>query len=179
MPNDDSKYNKVSYFDPERCNGITAHGQCLIRRLPGLKWCQAHARRALKAQENARIRLYNLALVNAQRVNEFKGHDEWKSFNNEIGLIRLLIEQKVNACQTSNQLIMASQSISNLVNTVANLVNSAAKLEQHSSSTLNKAQVDAFASNIIGILTKHVSPEILEKIVQEVEVAKNVNTEQR
>lgn len=171
MPNTDGIYDKVqNEFDSDRCTNITQHGQCLMRKYKNLDRCYMHSRAELKERTKESIRLFRLA-QHQVRVNEFKDHEHIKTLNSEIGILRLMVEEKLNACKTPTDLLIASQSISQLIQTISNLVINATRLETTYGQTMNKTQVDAFASKITEILSKHVSPEILETVANEISEA--------
>jgi len=114
----------------------------------------AHA--AMK--DKAIIRNYRIAQYQA-RVDEKSGGSEIKSLRDEIAILRILVEERVNVCKDSHDLLMQSGPISDLIMKVDKVVNSCHRLETHLGVMLDKTQALQWASEIVEIIGRHVEDE--------------------
>lgn len=156
---------KVKPGSPDQCEGITLHGeQCLNKRVPNYTFCQGCLSSKQKtAIVKDRIDLFRLA-VWQKRLNEQKDHSHLKTLNHEIGILRIMVEERINACKNSGELILHSQSISELLMKINLLVVNSAKLDLQLNQTLNKTQVESFSNQVIAIISEHIPAETLEII---------------
>lgn len=163
---------KVAPDSPNRCQAVTAAGnQCQLIRVDGSDYCIMHGGASvLKAKNEQNKNLFRLAVWQT-RLDEQKDHPKLKTLNNEVGILRILIEEKIVACKTSSDLIIHSQGIADLVMKLNGLVISATKLDEQLNRTLNKTQVESYTAQIIEILAKHVTPEVLETVALELQQA--------
>jgi hypothetical protein len=131
-----------------RCDFNLNDGQrCGNKAAPGVSRCPLHgANKQQAAQENRSKRQYRLAKFQ-QRVNEFADHDRLKYLNEEIGILRLLLEERLNACEDSHSMILQSGPITDLVVKIEKLVASCHKLESQLGGLLSKAQIKNIAAN--------------------------------
>lgn len=164
----DPRYEIVPDDSPDRCVEMTQRGQCRMkRREDNPKFCHAHAR----AQGQQRdINLLRLA-VYSERVKEGAEHPRIKTLNNEVAVLRMLLEEKLNTCKTLPDLMLKSQGIANLVMQVGQIVLLSQKLEAQAGNHLTKTQVEAFANSVVSILATEIDPEVLERVANKLEEA--------
>lgn len=151
---------KTYETDPNRCQAnIATKGQCLNLAHPGSQYCIAHGgNKAAQAAAKQSLHNYRLNVWN-QRVTEFAENDHIKSLRGEIGILRLLMEERLNQCKSSLDLMIHSQPLSDLVMKLDKLVNSCHNLENKLSMTLDKAAVLQLASVILEIIGQHIDDE--------------------
>ena len=99
--------------------------------------------------------------VARRRAEELAGSNHVKSLRDEIGLLRLVIEQRLNQCQTEVEMALAGPQIAEMIGKVDKLVNSAHRLEGSLGQTLDKQALLNFAEKIIAISGRYIAEERL------------------
>jgi hypothetical protein len=164
---------KVAADSPNRCQAVAASGnQCQLIKVEGSDYCIMHGGatyRRDKGREN--IKLFNLAVWQA-RLEQQKDHPQIKTLNNEVGILRILVENKINACKNDTDLVIHSQGISDLIMKLTALVGAATKLDEQMKRSLNKSQVEVYTAQVIEILARHIpNPEVLEAVAIDLQKA--------
>lgn len=146
--------------DPRRCQHvIPTKGQCLNESVEGQHYCGAHGGHAhAAARDKSVMRNYRIALYQ-NRMDEKAGGSEIKSLRDEIAILRILVEERMNACKDSHDLMMQSGPISDLIMRVDKVVNSCNRLEMQLGVMLDKTQALQWASEIIEIVGRHCEDE--------------------
>ncbi len=169
----------VPEFHPERCEGLAGNNQCRFRRVKGSKFCPIHDKQAGKRKERA-FHMYLLGKWQA-RVEELSNHDELRTVNRELGLLRMLLETVVNICDCPNDIEVRSSKIEGLVARIEHLVVTCNTLETKTGKVLDKSALLRIASSIVEIITEFVPDQelcgkigdaIVERIVLEQPIAK-------
>lgn len=142
--------------DPQRCQCNTPQGQCTNKgiNVDGEygKFCLAHGGNKFREnKEKAKIRNYNLTKWQAKMI-EKSDSSVLKNLNEEIGILRVILEGKLNACNDMPELILSSSIISDLVMKIEKLVTSLNKLEKNMGMHLDKAAILQFASETIEVI---------------------------
>ena len=158
----ESKYTRCEPDDPNRCQGSGQRGQCeyLAEQRPDgtyYKYCVRHLGGTRKREEQQRMRNYRLDRFQA-RMEEFAENDAIKSLREEVGIARMLLEEVIRKCQDSDELLLASNRISELTARIEKLVMSCHRLEQSSGMLLDKASILRLADTIVDIIGKHDLP---------------------
>jgi hypothetical protein len=116
---------------------------------------------------NAAIRNYRLQRWR-QRVGEMADSSSVKSLREEIGILRVVLEEMLNQCTDTTELLLYSHRISDLVMKVEKLVTSCDKLENRLGLLLSKDAVLQLATTYVQIINNHVTdPEVIESISTE------------
>jgi hypothetical protein len=102
------------------------------------------------------MRKYKLA-VWQDRVNEFADDDQLKNLNEEIGILRMTLENVLNACLEANDMILYAPKIADLVAKIEKLVVTCHKMEASAGVLLTKKAAFNLASQIVDIVGKHVT----------------------
>ena len=133
-----------------RCDfNLTNGSRCSNLAEPSVSRCMLHgANRQLQAIENKSTRIYRLAKIQ-KRHSELSEHDRLKSLREEVGLLRLLIEEKVNAATDMTDLMIMAGPISDMVCKVQKLVESCERMEHRSDSVLDRTKVQNLASALM------------------------------
>lgn len=151
--------------DPDRCQGVSAYGQCINKATDGSKFCPVHGgNSAVNSQEKKNIRLYHLAKFRAE-MDEKIDHPKQKSLNEEVAIMRVVLETIINRCKDASDLVMSSHQISDVIAKIEKLVVSCNKLEHSMAQYLDKNQLQLFSQEII---------EIIVHVVQDDEKIKEV-----
>jgi hypothetical protein len=151
--------------DPDRCQGVSAYGQCLFKRVAPSLYCPRHGgNQALAANEREKVRNYHLTKWR-QRVNEFADNPEVKSLKEEIGILRMMLETVLNKCQDENDLLIYAGKIQDLVRDINKVVESCHKLDERNGVLLDKQSILTLGDAMVSIIGEHVGdPDALEMI---------------
>ena len=154
---------------PNRCQASNNQGQCRNTALEGAKNCAAHGgNKQQKAQETIRVRGYLLAKYNA-RARDHADDTELKSLRGEIGILRMLLENKLNQCGDPIKLAIQAPALSDLVMKIQKLVTGCHKLEVSLGQTLDQEQIMGIADSIINVISKHITDtDLLQKLADEI-----------
>jgi hypothetical protein len=143
-------YERVKDDDPRRCQSNNSRGQCQIAKAPGSDYCILHGGHR-NNQKKQRLNNYRLDKWH-QRVNEMANSDGIKSLRDEIGILRMVLEEQLNQIQDATQLIVMSHAISDLILKIEKVVFSCHRIEKSMGDLINRSDVVNLASQIIGIL---------------------------
>lgn len=154
--------------DPNRCQSTGKQGQCPYLAAEGLKYCLRHGGRLPAMQEKQKIKQYRLQ-VWQERLDEFTESDKVKSLRDEIGILRITMENILNKCSTSHELVMYSSKIADLAVKIEKLVVSCNRLEHSMGMMLDKTAALNLAAQIVEIIGKYVpDPEAIDNISGEI-----------
>jgi hypothetical protein len=136
------------------------------------KYCLAHGgNHAMTAHTKEKVRNYNLTIAKFRaNVDEKLGADDIKSLREEIAILRICLEQRLNRCEDAMDLILQSGAISDMVMKINTVVQSCHKLEGSMGHLLDKQAILQFAQVIIGIVGKTLAdqPENINTIADEI-----------
>lgn len=160
MASGDYKIERVEENDPWRCQAtIKTQGQCRNKATTQGGTCPVHGGNgAINRQEKENIRNYHLVKWQA-KLNEKANSSELKSLRDEIGVLRILLEERFNSCNDAHDLLLQSHQISDLVVKIEKVVSSCHRLEGSMGQLLDKQAILQFASGVIDILTEYVEDE--------------------
>lgn len=160
---------KCSYDDPDACEICISNGTVTYRVVPGTKFCPRHGGPSQKkAQDTKRANQYRLT-VWQNRLDEFTESDTVKSLRDEIGILRIVLEEMMNKCHDKNELLMYSAKISDLASKIEKLVTACDRLERNMGEMLDKPTALKFAASVVDIIGRHVDDvDVLDKISHEI-----------
>jgi len=173
-------FEKVPYPEhPDRCQAVNSQGQCPNLGLSldgGIRApnCLAHGGNQHRAaQEKASLRNYKLTVARWRRqLDEKADADGLKSLRDEIAILRICLEERLNICKDPMDLILQSAAISDLVMKIDRVVTSCHKLEGSMGHLLDKQAILQFAQLVIGIIGNVITEEAqLNTIAEEILVA--------
>lgn len=155
--------------DPRRCQGVKpSQGQCRNISVEGSKFCPGHGgNKAFEAEKAKNLKNYRLNKFHV-RIQELGNSNFVMDLREEIALLRILIEEKVNQCQCDADLILISGPLSDLVVKVEKLVTSCNRIDFKLGNLLDRTKVLQYAQQLVQIVGKHVTDTtVLEKISEE------------
>lgn len=134
----------------DRCDfELTNGSRCGNMAEGGVSRCPLHgANMQLASQEHKSMRMYRLAKFQ-KKVEKFAGHKNLKTLNEEVAILRMIVEEKVNACDDMDDLMIVSGPVTEMIMKVQKLVESCDKLEMKSGSLLNKQQIQSLATQLM------------------------------
>ena len=158
--------------DPQRCKKVTPTGQCEHRSLDGSDFCQIHGG-ALAARASERRQYLLNEVRHRERLQQFSEHGAVFSLKEEIGLVRLLIETRLNTLNDDEALVAAIPQLDKLMLTTSKLVADAAKLELQLGHVLTKDVVYTLAKMFVDIVAEEVSvfdghEEVVDRITSRI-----------
>jgi len=168
----EQKLERCAPGDARRCKANGQHSQCPYLANEGSIYCDRHA----SNQEKAAIvldgqRNYNLTKWRA-RVNELADNTKVKSLREEVGIIRIMIENILNRCQDEYDLAMNTGKLSDLLMKAEKLVSSCHRLEAANGQLLDKSMALNFAAGIVDIIATEIGDAVMvEKISERIMVA--------
>lgn len=155
--------------DPRRCQTNYKHGQCPYKALEHSEYCAMHGGNKAQESRNKKVmQQYQLAMWQ-KRVDEFADNDKVKTLRDEIGILRVVLENIIVLCKDKNQLLLFSSKIAEMVTKIERLVVSCNKLEASSGMLLDKSAALHLAGQMVEIIGRHVTDgEAIEKIANEI-----------
>jgi len=90
------------------------------------------------------------------RVGEFAENDGLKSLREEIGILRVIMEEMLNQCTSSTDLLLYSTRMADLVMKIERVVVSCDKMENKMGLLLSKDSVLQLAGEYVTIISKHI-----------------------
>jgi len=139
--------------DPNRCQAVHSHGQCRNVAVEGSTFCAAHGgNKAVQDAEREALKNYKISKFQA-RIEEKKATPDLKNLRDEIALLRMLIEERLNICMSGTDLVLHSSAISDLIMKVEKVVSSCHKLEKNMGMVVDKQAILNFAGRVVQIIT--------------------------
>jgi hypothetical protein len=139
---------------PNRCQQVTSQGQCLNMAVENGTKCIAHGgHKELESQRNQSLRLFRLGQWQA-RSEELLAHPNIKTLREEIGILRILLEERFARCQSGTDLVFQAGPISDLILKIEKVVSSCHRLEASMGKHIEKSQLLIFAGQIVNIIAE-------------------------
>lgn len=178
MPENKFEIWKDGSHPPDaQCEGSGPEGQCRYVKAHGEKYCPRCMGHLKGVRKKEAIRNYRLTKYKA-RVEEKADSAKIKSLREEVGILRMTLEEIVNRCEEPTDLVIHSGKISDLILKIDKVVTSCHRLEKSSGSLLDKNIIINLVTKIIEIITEEIdNEEVLEsissKILSEILSAQN------
>lgn len=165
MDNKFTRWDDKIHHPKERCEGTVTNGQCPFIKTNNTDRCVMHgANKTSLSQVNEVKRNYRLQRWQT-RVSELADSDTIKSLREEIGILRMVMEEILNKCDDSIDLLMASQRISDVAMKIEKLVVSCDKLEGRMGQLISKRAIVQLATEYVQVINNHITdPLIIEAI---------------
>lgn len=159
------KYDRTKHHPKERCEGNISTGQCINCKVQGSDFCVNHgANKQLESKNGDSVRNYRLQRWKT-RVGEMADSEGIKSLREEVGILRVILEEMMNTCEDSTDLLLYSQRMADLVMKIEKLVSSCDRLENRMGLLLGKDSILQLAATYVNIINTYVvDPEVIEKI---------------
>jgi len=110
---------------------------------------------------------YKLSLFQA-RVDQHALDPNIKNLRGEIGILRMLIETRLNECKDDYDLMLQSAAIATLVTQANALVTSCHRIETLTGQLLDKQSLAEFAVQVVDIISAEVDPEEADAIAEKI-----------
>jgi hypothetical protein len=150
-----------------QCEHVNATGQCPLAAVEGGNRCRAHGgnkqENSIKAKE---LRNYRLARFNS-RISEMGNSNYLLNLKDEVGVLRYILEERLNACQTAQDLILQAGPLTDLIMKIDKVVTSCGRLELKLGNFLDRAKVTNLAQVMVQIITKYIEDEAAIEAISE------------
>jgi hypothetical protein len=155
-----------------QCEHVNSAGQCQLKAVDGGNRCRAHGgNKQENSQKANQLRNYRLARFNAQ-IGEKGNSDYLLNLKDEVGVMRYILEEKLNACKNEQDLILQSGPLTDLVMKIDKVVTSCSKLEMKLGNFLDRTKITNLAQVIVQIMSEHIKDEtVIEAITNDIEKA--------
>jgi hypothetical protein len=166
--------------DADRCEFITPNGPCPYKKVEGASRCELHAANNDERDLAHKARRIYLAAQWQAQIGTFATPDEIKNLRQEIGILKLTLMKMMSACQTDQDLLMRSSSISELVVKIGKVVETAHKMDVITGRMLDKEQLASFGQRVIELVSNFVKdPDLLSQFAKAlVDEIKRTGTEE-
>lgn len=164
MENKWVRFNEDIHPLEKQCQISGKFGQCPFLIEEGGRYCPRHKGRGAYQDKQTASRNYNLTKFQA-RVEHFADSRGVKNLREEIGILRLTLEEVMNQCKDETDLVLQSQRISEIILRIEKLVTSCHKLEESTGYLIDKATLLRLAARMVTIMEEFVTdPEARAKI---------------
>jgi hypothetical protein len=144
-----------------RCEGVTKFGQCNNEAVEGTQFCPSHGGVLIKAsRERRELQNYRVELYK-ERLTEKLNTDKQFNLREEVCIMRVMLETKMESITNDIELICAAPEIADMITKIDKLVISAQKLEAVMGQFLDKQQLLDISTKIVQILSTEITDELL------------------
>lgn len=187
MPGEQTFERVTDPADPNRCQAVHGSiGQCPYKAVEGSKYCIRHGANNVTDPPTAsgitESRRKYLVAQWQDKIGKQADHAEIKNLSEEIGVLRMLLENKLDSCKTQMDLLMAGGAITQYVRDITVSVEKWHKIEMQTNQVMDKAQALDFVHALGDIISKYITDsEALRKISEAMidEVARRTNYQLR
>ncbi len=166
----DPTWERVPEGHPECCE---SQG-CVNKSLEGSNFCAAHGgNMGVDATAAKKMKNYRLTKF-ASEVQEKQSSSDIKSLAGEIGMLRQIIQEQWNSCDSANDLILKSGPISDLFTKLEKLVNSCNNIDKTLGNLIDREKVVTFAQTIVKIISPYIPEEKLDELNLKIQEALRV-----
>ena len=142
------------------------HTNCVKRPVEGGTMCEMHGGVSQQqSMELKRIRNYQLNKFQAE-VERHANSSYIKDLRDEAGIMRMMLEKKINAIKDETDLMLQTQSITEMISRIERLVVSMHALDSKTNQVLDKTILIDIATRMVNAIADELqdSPEKLDKI---------------
>lgn len=157
---------KVLPDSPNRCQSSDSTGQqCKNNKVEGSDYCSMHGGSTIL--KKLEVKKYQNYLVESwqSKIDEKTNSPDVLSLRDEVALLRVLIETRLNTCADGNDLLRNSHVISDLISRCTQTVSVCHKIEKSMGALLSKQALLRFAEQIIQIITDNVHDQETVSII--------------
>jgi hypothetical protein len=151
---------------PDRCQGIdkSTKSQCMNLKESGYEYCPLHNVIAKHHETKQQLQIYRFKKFE-RRLAEIKTANGSRSLDEELALMRMLLEEVVNKCGDSTDLLLYSNRMMELVTKIQGLVLSAQKLASQTGMLVGRAEALVIAGKVVETLSKRITDENLLTLI--------------
>lgn len=160
MPVGDYEFKKVSEDDPTRCQGGRGRtGQCTMQAVPNSKYCPSHGGNSAIIANREKAKFEYRAGVWSARIKEASESDNIKDMRKEVGVLKMLIEERLCSASNVSELLIQAGPVGDLTVKMQKLVKQITEYDIACGNTLDKQQLIQFAESFVAIAAKYIKDE--------------------
>ena len=161
------KVEKVADYSTNRCQATMATKQCDKERVEGSQFCVLHGGAHELASKN-RQELKNLRLMKWKtQIAEQANSANIFSLRDEVGVLRVVLQETLEKCDSPAILMTHANTIATLVNDINRTITSCLTIESALGAYLTEEQLAALAESIIKVITDSIQDPDLRNSVSE------------
>ena len=169
MDNPAQKHGIAYEFDPARCQAVMKKGQCPFLSAEGSKFCMMHGgNKAAEAASKRSLHRYRLAKYQ-NRLDSLTDSQTIKSLRDEIAIVRMLVQHRLDICNDQSELLIHSTVIGRLILQIQSLTMSCAKVENALVDLMDQQAAFDTVQEVIAIVQKH-APDTVDQLIDDVSV---------
>lgn len=153
---------------PTRCQAMSFGNQCKFESVEGGTVCMLHGGNKVNEKiSREKYRNYQVQRFKA-RIDRQLSSPTSISIREELAFLRMLLESKLLSVKDDTDLMIHSQTISDMILRVTDCVGKCHKLEKSLGELFDRESLHQFAEKVISILCDNVDdPQIIKKVAEE------------
>jgi hypothetical protein len=152
---------RVQNGHPRQCQAIRPGmgTQCNFEAVEGGLTCIMHG--GVHRLESNRVKSLNTYRLGKyqKRMQEFADSPRLRSIDEEIGILRMVLEEIFNQCSSDVDLLLYSQKISELIRDITKCVQVADRLATKEGMLIGRAEALTIATRVINVISAHIHDE--------------------
>ena len=152
---------RVENGHPRQCQAIRpgVGTQCNFEAVDGGRNCIMHGgNKTIESSKVQSLNMYRLKKYK-DKVAHFAHSDRLKTVDEEIGILRVVLEELLNSIDSDMDLLLYSQKIGELVRDITKCVQVADKLATKSGMLIGRAEALIIGQKVVDIVSKFVTDE--------------------
>lgn len=156
-----TEITKVAEDSPDRCQAVIGKtGQCLNAKVTGTNYCPVHGgARAAKHLEQQSLNRYRAALWKS-KIGAMSSGDNIKDLRDEIGILRVMLDEQLESCTNSAVLLQNSGRIGDLVMKIERTVSTCQRIDKELGQFIDKQTAVRIGQEIVSILAEQISSTV-------------------
>ncbi len=174
-----SVFQRVPDNHPSRCQAVGKNGQCPFKAVGdrengeapwvGPSVCPRHnAHMQTKSVEKASTSLY-MASLWKERIGEQANHPKVKSLREEMGVLRMMLNERLGTLNDSVALLMHSGQVIEITREIGKLAKTAHAIEKDMGQLLDKTQAESWIQDLLKIIGQYINdPDVLIALSEDI-----------
>ncbi len=166
---------------PDRCtHHKPGEGQCPMQSVPNYNRCEVHGGvNQLQINKKQELRAYMANRWRAE-IKSNASDSEIKSLREELGIARIMLDQLLNRCKDSHDLLLMSTPIDNMLKTITLIQKNSHLIEKDLNNIITPESLEEFGNALFNIIMEEVQDSntinrISMKIMKELRKVTNAN----
>jgi len=150
---------RVPNGHPRQCQAIRPGMgvQCNFEAVEGKANCTMHGG-SLHPEKTKSLNSYRLGKYQ-KRMEEFSTSTRLRSIDEEIGILRMVLEEIFTQCESNVDLLLYSQKIGELVRDITKCVQVADRLATKEGMLIGRAEALTIATRVVNVISKYIENE--------------------
>lgn len=148
----DNTWVRCAEDDPNRCQAVHSDQQCPYKAIEGQSYCPRHCGPKNAKQDQVRSQKMYLSAKWQERIGFQAEHPKVKSLREEMGILRMMLDAKLNQLNDEQELTMHAGAITELVREIGKLARIAHGIEKDMNVLLDRNQALEWVQEIVEII---------------------------